>query len=102
MFSDQVLDLDLDAESARIEASIREIVGERLRRRGAVVGISGGIDSALVTALCARALGPQRVLGLLMPERDSSPESARLGRLVAESQGVRVETVDLEPALDAM
>ena len=102
MFSDRVLDLDLDAESARIEESIREIVGTRLRRRGAVVGISGGIDSALVTALCARALGPQRVLGLLMPERDSSPESSRLGALVAESQGVRVETVDLEPALDAM
>ena len=58
--------------------------------------ISGGIDSSVVAALSARALGPDRVLGLLMPERDSSADALRLGRLVAEQLGIahRVEEID--------
>ena len=56
-----------------------------LRRRGVVVGLSGGIDSSVVTSLGARAFGPDRVLALLMPERDSASESAALGRLLASA-----------------
>ena len=80
-FSAQVLDLDPAAACAQIEAAIREQVLGTLRRRGAVLGLSGGIDSSVVAALCARSLGPERVLALFMPERDSSGDSLRMGRL---------------------
>jgi len=83
-----------------IERSIREQVMGTLRRRGAVVGMSGGIDSSVVATLCARALGPERVFGLLMPERDSSSDALRLGRMLAEHLGIRYVVEDIAPALE--
>ena len=94
-----VLRLDAAATAAEIEQSIREQVLERLRRRGAVVGLSGGIDSSVVTALCARALGRERVLALLMPERDSGDEGLRLGRLLGEHLGIETLVEDIGPVL---
>src|SRR5437660_12896882 len=79
-----VLDIDCAAETARIAARLVEIVGRVLRRRGVVVAVSGGIDSSVCAALAARAFGRERVLALLLPEHDSSRDSTRLGRLVAE------------------
>ena len=102
MFSRAVLELDAAAVSASIAEAVRAQVQGVLRRRGAVVGLSGGIDSAVVAALCARALGPERVLGLLMPERDSSPESLELGALVARTLGVRCEVADVGGALEGL
>jgi NAD+ synthase len=102
VFSKSVLDMDWLAEAARIESSLREIVGAKLRRRGVVVGVSGGIDSSLVAALCARAFGPERVLALFMPETDSAGESLELGKLVAERFGIPTRTINLYPALEAM
>lgn len=97
----RVLELDAAAEVERAVGRIRELVFDVLKRRGVVVGISGGIDSAVVTHLCARALGPERVLGLLMPERDSSTETLALSRSVAESAGVAFELEDITPLLGA-
>jgi NAD+ synthase len=70
-----------------------------LRKRGAVVGLSGGIDSSAVVSLCVRALGKDRVFGLLMPERDSSDDALRLGKLIAERLGIRYAVEDIAPAL---
>jgi len=98
-FSSQVLAVDPIAVCARIEAAIREQVLGTLRRRGAVVGLSGGVDSSLVAALCARSLGPERVLALFMPERDSSPDSLRLGRLVADALAIPSLVEDVGAAL---
>src|SRR5690606_6641891 len=67
-----VLDLDYTQEADRICARIREITARQLHRRGLVVAISGGIDSSASVALAVRALGPERVFGLILPERDSS------------------------------
>ncbi len=100
--SPDVLTIDAAAASGEIEAAIRAQVFATLRRKGAVVAISGGIDSSVVAALCARALGASRVLGLLLPEADSSPESTRLGHLLAESIGIRTCLEDISPALDAV
>ncbi len=97
----RVLELDAAAEVERAAGRIRELVFDVLKRRGVVVGISGGIDSAVVTHLCARALGPDRVLGLLMPERDSSAETLALSRSVAESAGVAYELEDITALLGA-
>jgi NAD+ synthase len=86
-FSKQEINIDPAAEAHRIIQQMREIVGERLRKRGAVIGISGGIDSSVCLALSAGAFGPERVLGVTMPESDSNPESAILARKLAKTFG---------------
>src|SRR5687768_4872942 len=95
--------LRLDAERAvnTITAVVRHQVLRQFRKRGVVVGLSGGIDSSVVAALCARAVGKDRVLALLMPERESSGDSSALGQLVAEDLGVRFEVHDITSILDA-
>jgi NAD+ synthase len=97
-----VLDLDVDAAIAEISASVRSMVARVLHRRGAVVAVSGGIDSAACAGLCAHALGSEHVVALLMPERDSSPEALNLGRQLAESLDIRSIEIDIAPALDAL
>src|SRR5215475_15855182 len=73
----------------------------RRRRRGVVVALSGGIDSSVVGALAARALGADRVLGLLMPEADSSPSSLRLGRALATAFNITTAVEDITSTLTA-
>ena len=102
MFSREVLRIDAAAESARIEAALREQVLGTFRKRGAVVGMSGGIDSSVVAALCARALGKHRVLGLLMPERDTSDDALRLGRMLAQHLGISHAVESIAPALQGL
>jgi len=102
MFSKEVLRLDLPAAAASIEKAIREQVLGTLRKRGAVVGMSGGIDSSVVATLSARALGKDRVHGLLMPERDSSDDALRLGRMLAEHLGIRYTVENIAPALQGL
>src|SRR5437899_9669564 len=99
MFSRDVLEIDPGAASSRIEAALREQVLGTLKRRGLVVGLSGGVDSSVVAALAVRALGRDKVLALFMPERDSSPDALRLGRLVAEALGVETVLEDVGPML---
>lgn len=98
-FRPEVLRLDAEAEIGRIIEALRDQVLRRLRRRGAVLGVSGGIDSSVCLALCVRALGPERVLALMMPEADSDSESLRLGRLIADTCGVQSIVEDIAPAL---
>jgi NAD+ synthase len=74
------LQLDAHAEVERIVAKIREDVAKKLRKKGVVIGVSGGIDSSVVLALCRKALPRERVLTVLMPERDSSSENFILTR----------------------
>jgi NAD+ synthase len=93
--------IDAAAEAERICTTLAEQVLGTVRRRGAIVGISGGVDSAVVAALCARALGPHRVLGLFMPERDSSGDALRLGRLAARQLGIDTVVEDVGPASEA-
>jgi NAD+ synthase len=98
-FGKHVLDLDLEAAADRICAMLRDTVKE-LRKRGLVVGVSGGIDSSTCVALAARALGPNKVQALLMPERDSSSTSGDLGRMVCEHVGVSYEVEVISPILE--
>ncbi|MCP1583545.1 NAD(+) synthase [Pseudoxanthomonas mexicana] len=97
-----VLDIDYQSEADRICARLREITARQLHRRGLVVAISGGIDSSVSCALAVRALGPERVFTLILPEQDSSDDSAARARILAEHLGVRTETVDIAPALAAI
>jgi NAD+ synthase len=100
-FSKELLKLDCAPEAERICAFIRREVLYSLRKKGVIVGLSGGIDSSTVAALAVRALGPNRVIALLMPERDSSAETLQLSQLMAEHLGVRSILEDISPALEA-
>jgi NAD+ synthase len=97
-----VLDLDYAYEAERIAQRLREAVGRTLHRRGLVVAISGGIDSSCSIALAVKALGPDKVVGLILPERDSSDDSAVRATILAEHLGVRTHVHDIQPALAAI
>lgn len=99
--SRDVLAIDAEAEIERILSGIRDIVLRRLRRRGAVLGLSGGIDSSVVAALCARALGEDNVLGLLMHERESSQETREHSLLAARHLGIPHLEEDITAILEA-
>src|SRR5579864_8427538 len=100
-FSTAVLEIDAPSEAARIEKSIREIVFSRLKRKGVVLGLSGGIDSSVAAALCVRAMGAERVLGILMPEAECSAESSSLGYLLADFLRISPVLEDITPLLQA-
>lgn len=97
-----VLNLDLEQEATQIAARLRDITAKTLRRRGLVVAISGGIDSSVSFALAVRALGPERVFGLILPEQDSSDDSAIRAGILARHLGVQTETFNIAPTLDAI
>ncbi len=101
-FGQHVLELDPRAETLRIVSGLRENVQRALRRQGAVVGISGGVDSAVVLALCVRALGAEKVCAVMLPERDSDPESRRLAETLAAQFGIVPELEDITPALQGL
>ena len=102
MFNKDILKLDPAAEVDRITATLREQVLGQLRRRGVVVGISGGIDSSVVAALCARAFGKEKVLGLFMPEHHSSDDALMLGKMLTEHFGIEAIVEDIAPGLEGL
>lgn len=101
MISKNVLAIDAAAAAAKIEDALRSQVLGVFKKKGLVVGVSGGIDSAVTASLAARAFGKDRVLALFMPERDSSPESLELGRLLVSGLGVPSILEDIHPILAA-
>ncbi len=80
---------------------LRSLVTSTLRRRGAVLGLSGGIDSTVCVALCARAFGPKKVLGVLMPESDSASDTLELSGIVADHFEVETAVEDITEMLNA-
>lgn len=92
---------DVEGECDRLVESIRT-AARRFRRLGAVVAVSGGIDSAVCLGLAAKALGPGRVRALTLPDGESSPETVGYAQEVADRFGVRLEIRDITAALDAL
>jgi len=91
--------LDAQVETERLNAALKETVAFKLKKRGAVVGVSGGIDSSVVLALCAKTFDPEKVLAIMMPERDSSPESKELATLLCEKFRVPYILEDITDAV---
>jgi NAD+ synthase len=96
-------DVPFDAADclARLVRGTREAV-RRLGRRGAVVAVSGGVDSGVVAGICVRAFGPERVLCLRLPERDVGSASSDLGLELARALGARTEEEPITGALEAL
>ena len=99
-FDRDSLAIDAEAEVARISAALTDYLG-RSMRRGAVVALSGGIDSSVTAALCVAALGKDRVFGLHMPERESSDDTIMLSRMVADSLGIDSKLEEISPMLES-
>lgn len=99
-FGPDSLAIDLPAETERISECIRQYL-TATKRKGAVVALSGGIDSSVTAALCVRALGSKRVFGLHMPERASSPETIQLSRSVSDTFGFDSALEEIADPLDA-
>lgn len=96
-----LLAIDAAAEVGRICQSIKDTVFGQFRRKGIVVGVSGGIDSSVVAALAVRAVGKERVFALFTPEMDSSKESLQLGQVVADWLEISSSIEDISPILNA-
>ena len=99
-FTKDVLKIDCAAEARRIVGFIRDQIAA-MHRKGVVIGLSGGVDSALSAALSVAAVGKERVLALLLPDKESSPQSAEFAAKQAAKLGIEAMTVDITPVLEA-
>ncbi|MBX3173933.1 MAG: NAD(+) synthase [Gemmatimonadaceae bacterium] len=95
------LQLDPSAATDAIVASMRRHLADDFKRRGYVVAMSSGVDSSVCAALAVRAVGPGKVFGLFMPERESDPQSLRLATELATQLGIEHTTEDIAPILEA-
>ena len=100
-FNKDVLKFDEQAEIERIIARLREIT-RTLHKRGLIVAISGGVDSSVCAALAVKAIGAARICTLILPEHDSSGDSARRAHLLAQQFGLNPITVNIGPALEKL
>jgi NAD+ synthase len=96
---DIILLNDLEDVTNKIINKLQQDVQKKLKRLGGVVGTSGGIDSSVCLALTAKAFGPGRVLGIMLPEKDSNPDSEALARELTTKFGVRAIKEDITDAL---
>jgi len=99
-FHKEILRIDCKSEVERICSFIQQQV-RAVKRDGIVIGLSGGIDSAVVAALCVKALGNDKVFGLILPEKESNPISAEYAIKHAKELGIETETIDITPTLEA-
>jgi NAD+ synthetase len=97
----KVLELDLELVRKILVEFIREEVVRRRGFEGVVVGVSGGVDSAVSLYLAVEALGSEAVTGFRLPYATSSPESLAHADMVLEATGARAETIDITPTVDA-
>ena len=101
-FTKDILKIDPQLEARKISCFIREMTSKDFKRRGAVVGLSGGIDSAVTAELCVRALGKERILGLLLPEKESNPVSSEYAKKQADKMGIGTITVNITEHLTSL
>lgn len=92
---------DLEKTVNKISYFIKDEVSNRFQKSGVVVGLSGGIDSSVTAALCAKSLGSERVLGLIMPEKESDSASQRHAQKVAEKYNIKTKIIDITPILES-
>ncbi len=98
------MQVDLSINTDKVTEILTEFISDSIKEASAakgIVGLSGGLDSSVVAALSAKALGNDRVLGVIMPYRTSSPQSREDAEQLAKSLGIETEMVDITPMVDA-
>ncbi|MBD3321401.1 MAG: NAD(+) synthase [Chitinivibrionales bacterium] len=94
-FDPDVLTIAPEKELQKLSQFIIEQTARVYRRKGAVVGLSGGIDSAVIAAVCVHALSKDKVVGLVLPEKETNPVSCRFACAHAEAMGIEHKIVDI-------
>lgn len=99
-FSKEILMIDdIKAECDSIVSRLKDNVSRKLHRKGGVVGISGGIDSSVTLAISTLAFGAENVLGIMLPEKDSSDDSEKFAKKLADKFGVKAITENITGSL---
>jgi len=99
-FTKDLIKIDPAFETERIVKKLKDQVAFKLHKKGAVVGVSGGIDSSVVLGLCVNAFGAERVFALMLPEKDSSPDSLDLAKSLTSKFNVQYKVEEISGALD--
>ena len=100
-FHKDVLKIDCHHESERIYSFIKQQLRAK-KRKGVVIGLSGGIDSAVMCALAVRAIGPEKVVGLVLPEKESNPVSRQYAVSHAKTLGIEFREIDITPTVESV
>lgn len=96
---------ELNRDIENLALNIRSFIKSQIssfKKKGVVLGVSGGIDSAVALTLCVQELGKENVYGILLPEKESAPSSRTLGAEICESLGVQYEEVPISPILESL
>ena len=101
-FTKDSIKIDPALETERIVSRLRSELVQKLHKKGAVLGISGGVDSSVVLALCVKALGNDKILALMLPEKDSSPDSFKLAQILAQKFNVKYVVEEISDSLTAL
>jgi NAD+ synthase len=99
-FAIDVLKIDCQSEADRIVVFIRDQM-QSMHRKGIVIGLSGGVDSALSAALSVKAIGKEKVLALMLPDKESSPQSTEFAAKQANLLGIEATIVEITSVLEA-
>jgi NAD+ synthase len=97
-----ILKIDPDSELGRLSKFVLDQVNVVFRRKGVIVGLSGGIDSACMAAIAVHALGKDKVVGLILPEKESNPVSSQYALKHAEALGIEFHQIDITPTVDSV
>ncbi len=101
-FSKELLECDCQQVTQKVCEALKQQVMGTFKKKGVVIGFSGGIDSSAVGALCVEAFGKERVFGLLMPERDSAAETLGLSQCITDHLGIDYIVEDITPMLQSV
>ena len=101
-FNRDILKIDPEKELEKLSKFIIDQVRVAYRRKGIVVGLSGGIDSACIAAVAVHAIGKERVVGLVLPETESNPISSEYAIKHAKNLGIDHREVNITPTVDSI